>query len=144
MIGLSKRGQSRERLVELTAERGLANAVNFPFGAAPSVDFIQAQLADGALGEIVGVDLRLHFVPWPRVWQQDATWLSDQGESLKLAQAQLGHSDIATTLQVYTHAVPASQRDAVDRLESILFPSVPKNEEGGVVEETENPLPTAT
>lgn len=69
-----------ERLVDLVAERGLANAVNFPFGAAPSVDFIEAQLAAGALGDVVGVDLRLHFVPWPRVWQQDAAWLSERAE----------------------------------------------------------------
>ena len=69
-----------EHLVDLVAERGLANAVNFPFGAAPAVDFIEAQLASGGLGEIVAVDLRLHFVPWPRVWQQDAAWLSERAE----------------------------------------------------------------
>ena len=69
-----------DRLVDLVAERGLANAVNFPFGAAPAVDFIEAQLAAGALGDVVGVDLRLHFVPWPRVWQQDAAWLSERTE----------------------------------------------------------------
>ena len=69
-----------EQLVDLVASRGLVNAVNFPFGAARSVDFIEAQLARGALGDIVGVDLRLHFVPWPRAWQQDATWLSERAE----------------------------------------------------------------
>ncbi len=69
-----------ERLVEIVAERGLANAVNYLFGAALTVDFIEEQLASGALGDVVGVDLRLHFVPWPRVWQQSAAWLSDRAE----------------------------------------------------------------
>ena len=69
-----------ERLVDLVADRQVVNAVNFPFGAAPAVDFIEARLADGSLGEIVGVDLRLHFVPWPRDWQQAATWLSQRAE----------------------------------------------------------------
>lgn len=54
-----------EQLVDLVASRGLVNAVNFPFGAARSVDFIEAQLARGARGDIVGVDLRLHFLPSP-------------------------------------------------------------------------------
>ena len=69
-----------EALVDLVTDRGIANAVNFPFGAAPAVDFIQEQLAQDALGDVVGVELRLHFVPWPRVWQQDAAWLSLRAE----------------------------------------------------------------
>ena len=69
-----------EKLVAIVNDGGLPNAVNYLFGAALTVDFIEEQLAAGALGEIVGVDLRLHFVPWPRVWQQSATWLSDRAE----------------------------------------------------------------
>lgn len=69
-----------ETLVDLVTDRGLANAVNFPFGAALSVDVIEDQLERGALGQVVGVELRLHFVPWPRVWQQDAAWLSHRAE----------------------------------------------------------------
>ena len=65
-------------------------------------------------------------VGWKDFRHTHAKWLSELGEPLGVEQAQLGHSDMATTLQVYTHVVPASQRSAVDRLESILFPSVPK------------------
>ena len=69
-----------EQLVRMLADRQIINAVNFPFAAALPIDFIESELASGALGEIVGVDLRLHFVPWPRAWQQDATWLSQRAE----------------------------------------------------------------
>ena len=69
-----------EQLVHMIAERQIINAVNFPFAASSSVDVIESELASGALGEIVGVDLRLHFVPWPRGWQQEATWLSRRAE----------------------------------------------------------------
>jgi len=68
-------------------------------------------------------------VAWKAFRHTHATLLSDAGESIKLAQAQLGHSDLGTTLQVYTHRIPESQRRAVDNLERVLFPSVPKFEE---------------
>jgi integrase len=47
-----------------------------------------------------------------------ATLLSDLGESLKTAQAQLGHARLSTTAEIYTHAVPASQRAAVEKFPS--------------------------
>jgi integrase len=44
----------------------------------------------------------------------------------KWAQALLGHSDMETTLNVYTHAIPESQKRVVDKVAEILFPNVPK------------------
>ena len=67
-------------LVETFRERDVINAVNFPFAANPPVDRLQGDLSDGLLGEVVGVDVRLHFVPWPRIWQQQAAWLADREE----------------------------------------------------------------
>ncbi len=69
-----------EQLVHMVTDHQIINTVNFPFAASPSIDFIQNELASGSLGEIVGVDLRLHFVPWPRGWQQGAAWLSRRAE----------------------------------------------------------------
>jgi integrase len=40
---------------------------------------------------------------------------------MKTAQAQLGHSDLETTLNIYTHAIPASQRRAVERMSEVMF-----------------------
>jgi hypothetical protein len=48
-----------------------------------------------------------------------------------VAQAQLGHSHMATTLEVYTHASVIAQREAVNLLDEQVFPSVPKNAEEG-------------
>jgi hypothetical protein len=43
---------------------------------------------------------------------------------LKTAQALLGRSDLETTLNIYAHARPASQRRAVDRVSEVMFSSV--------------------
>ena len=64
-------------LVEMTEERGLANAINFPFAACPAVSFIKDQLDVEAAGNIFGADVQLHFSQWPRPWQMDAAlWLA--------------------------------------------------------------------
>jgi len=55
-----------------------------------------------------------------------ATQLAEVGESLRTAQSLLGHSDLETTLNVYTHAIPDAQRRAVDKVAEILFTNVHK------------------
>jgi len=46
--------------------------------------------------------------------------LVEHGASVPVAQSQLGHADSRTTLAVYSHALPESQRRAVDRVAEIL------------------------
>jgi integrase len=70
---------------------------------------------------------RLPSVSWHAIRHTQGTLLLIQGTPLKVAQAQLGHSDLATTLEIYTHARLIAQREAVDLLEEQLFPGVPKN-----------------
>jgi integrase len=60
-------------------------------------------------------------VSWHSFRHTHATLLADSGESMKTAQALLGHSDLETTLNVCTHAVPASQRRAVERVSEVMF-----------------------
>jgi len=69
-------------------------------------------------------------INWHVLRHTHGTLLHVQGTPLKVAQAQLGHSHMATTLEVYTHATVISQKEAVGLLDEQLFPSVPKNEEG--------------
>jgi integrase len=63
-------------------------------------------------------------VSWHSFRHTHATLLSEVGESLKTAQALLGHSDLETTLAVYTHTVPETQRRAVARVAGVLFSDV--------------------
>jgi len=68
-------------LVENAETQGIANAVNFPFAAAPSIRFIKAQLNAKAAGNIIGADVLLHFSQWPRPWQTGASaWLAKRGQ----------------------------------------------------------------
>lgn len=69
---------------------------------------------------------KLPRVPCHSFRHGNATLLGEVGESIKTAQAILGHSDIETTLNTYMHAIPDSQRLAVDRVAGVLFPDVPK------------------
>jgi integrase len=82
----------------------------------------------------------LQRIDWHTLRHTHGTLLHSQGTPLKVAQAQLGHSHMATTLDIYTHASGSAQRDAVNLLEEQLFPNVPKLESCGSVAETESQL----
>jgi integrase len=75
-------------------------------------------------------------VSWHDFRHTHATLLSDMGEPLKTAQAQLGHASLSTTAEIYAHAIPSSQRFAIERLERVvgflMDPSGPKSD--GVVQ----------
>lgn len=62
-------------------------------------------------------------VGWHAFRHTHATLLGDSGGSLKIAQAQLGHSSSAITAEVYTHVVPETQRAAVEKLEQAILGS---------------------
>jgi integrase len=70
--------------------------------------------------------LGLPVVGWHSFRHTHATLLGEVGESLRTAQAILGHSDLKTTLNVYTHAIPESQKRAVVKVAGLLFPNVPE------------------
>lgn len=63
----------------------------------------------------------LPLISWHSFRHTHATLLSDLGESLKTAQAQLGHARLSTTAEIYAHAVPPSQRAAVEKLEKAIW-----------------------
>ena len=63
-----------------------------------------------------------------------ATLLTEVGEPIKTTQAILGHSDLETTLNIYSHPIPESQRRAVERVVEILDPNGLKNEESVAIE----------
>jgi integrase len=65
-------------------------------------------------------------INWHTLRHTHGTLLHEQGTPLRVAQAQLGHSHMTTTLEIYTHASASAQRHAVEQLENQLFPNVPK------------------
>lgn len=72
--------QSRE-LCAAAAASPRVNIVNFSLASAAATLEVEQRLASGVLGEISGVDVRLHFSQWPREWQMDAAdWLSRRAQ----------------------------------------------------------------
>jgi len=45
-----------------------------------------------------------------------ATGLVEASVPLSALQKQLRHADVSTTLRIYTHAIPESQREAMERV----------------------------
>jgi integrase len=60
-------------------------------------------------------------ISWHSFRHTHATLLHASGEPLKTAQVLLGHSDLETTLNVYTHTVSDSQKRAVELVAGALF-----------------------
>src|SRR5271155_13152 len=67
-------------------------------------------------------------ISWHSFRHAHATLLGEVGGSPKTAQSLLGHSDLETTFNTYTHAVPDSQKIAVERVAGILFSDVLSSE----------------
>ncbi len=79
-------------------------------------------------------------IGWHALRHTHSTLLHAQGTPLKYAQAQLGHSYMSTTLDIYTHIVTDGQRDAVNKLGDVLFPSVPTLHKNAAKPEEAKPL----
>ena len=60
-------------------------------------------------------------VTWHQFRHIHSSLLNDLNVPVKIAQEQLGHTSIATTLDIYTHAVDASHRKAIEAVERELF-----------------------
>jgi integrase len=54
-----------------------------------------------------------------------ATLLLQSGEASKVVQERLGHSDIGTTLNIYSHVTPTIQREAIDRFDEWIQQNSP-------------------
>jgi hypothetical protein len=48
----------------------------------------------------------------------------DQRERRFQGGAEIGHASVQTTLNIYTHVIDASHRQAIEQLERTLFPAV--------------------
>jgi len=66
-------------------------------------------------------------VTWHQFRHIHSSLLNDLKMPVKIAQEQLGHASISTTLNIYTHVVDASHRRAVEEVEQRLFGELDPN-----------------
>jgi integrase len=67
-----------------------------------------------------GRKLGMPWLNWHTLRRTHATLLQHAGATLREAQAQLGHSKMSTTLEIYTISIPAAQRKAVENLSVLV------------------------
>jgi integrase len=93
-------------------ETGLifANRTGGPIQARHVIEQLHQLLADAGMRRIRFHDLR----------HSCATLLLVQGVSPRVVMEVLGHSEIALTMNAYSHVVPELQRDAASRMQAIL------------------------
>jgi len=63
--------------------------------------------------------LGIGFVNWQVLRRSHATWLKMAGADVKDAQAQMRHSRVTTTLEIYQQFIPESQRRVVNKLSEL-------------------------
>ncbi|MET9318298.1 Gfo/Idh/MocA family oxidoreductase [Kribbella sp. NPDC003505] len=68
--------EDSERMLAASSGTGMVTAVNFALSDRNAVLLIEDALTAGAVGTVVGVDVRLSFPRWPREFQVGAKWLS--------------------------------------------------------------------
>ena len=66
-------------------------------------------------------------VTWHQFRHIHSSLLNDLKVPVKIAQEQLGHASISTTLNIYTHVVDASHRKAIQEVEDRLFGDLARN-----------------
>jgi integrase len=82
----------------------------------------------------------LRRIDWHTLRHTYSTLLHDLGTPIRVQQTLMGHSSAATTMDVYTHPVSTSERDAVSRLGEVLFPTVPNLHHNAAGEEAGSTL----
>ena len=80
-------------------------------------------------------------VTWHQFRHIHSSLLNDLKVPVKIAQEQLGHASISTTLNIYTHVVDASHRKAVEAVEERLFIELdPNGPKLAIVPRTASPV----
>src|SRR5208283_4382707 len=75
--------------------------------------------------------LGIGWVNWQVLRRSYGTWMAEAGAVPKAIQAQMRHSRISTTMDIYVQAVPAAQRRAVERMMEMVDNRTPGKVFGG-------------
>lgn len=110
-----------EAMVAAAGQAGRVAAVNFSLSDRQSTRYVERAIADGRVGEVLGVEIRLAFPVWPRGFQAEATWVAEREQGgfirevfshfayltdrlvgpLTAVHTQLGHRDEASETSAY-------------------------------------------
>jgi integrase len=77
--------------------------------------------------------LGIGWVNWQVLRRSYGTWMVEAGADPKAVQAQMRHSRISTTMDIYAQFVPESQRRAVAQMMEMFDQRVPVGATGGRV-----------
>ena len=72
--------EESEALVTALHGHAVPAAVNFTQAAGPALQGVSQSISEGALGELVGIDVVINYSAWPRAWQVKADWLRFRAE----------------------------------------------------------------
>ena len=75
----------------------------------------------------IAAKLGLPAFTWRSFRRSALTTMQESGVPVRTAREILGHRSPQTTLGIYTEATDASQREAIQTLDRLLFPNVPKS-----------------
>jgi 1,5-anhydro-D-fructose reductase (1,5-anhydro-D-mannitol-forming) len=67
-------------MLAAAAKAGQAAGVNFVLSDRLSTRYVEQAIADGQVGEVLGVEIRLAFPVWPRGFQAEATWVGERAQ----------------------------------------------------------------
>jgi predicted dehydrogenase len=77
---LAVSAEDAEAMIGAARVAGRAAAVNFSLSDRLSTKYLAQAIADGRVGDVVGVEVRLTFPTWPRAFQAEATWLAGRAQ----------------------------------------------------------------
>lgn len=72
---LAINAEEAREMAEAAEAAGVVNAVQFPLPRAGGTRTFRQLVADGYLGELQRIDVKLQYTTWPRAWQQNA-WIA--------------------------------------------------------------------
>jgi len=91
-----------------------------------------------------GRKLGMPWLNWHTLRRTHATLFQVAGGSLRDAQAQLGHSKMSTTLEIYTLPIPEQQRATVEKLSVLMANDGRKGQNSGSLDQKPEELPLAS
>ena len=106
-------------LLALHQQRSGKSDLDFVFSTSKGTSLSDTNLLHRVL-KPAGRKIGTPWLGWHTLRRTHATLLQAAGGSLKDAQAQLGHTKLSTTLEIYTVPIPAHQRAAVENLARLV------------------------